>query len=730
MAYNITLDTQEFSVGPSSAARVQDWQFTPAAPLQLNYTIGMPTPAATDIATVIKNYLESLNQTQHPNIKVKAVVFFIDSPNFLTLTGEIASAMPTGYAIVNRGDLEVTNTVTLQNLSLLNIGTYRAIIDFTVFSNTNAPTPIFVDTVKYPVILNVIDGNSIIAEPDLLNYIFLRDGNLPNTQTATITTDSTWTLTTDKLVTVTGTGLTDLSTATQTIVQGTGNKTITVGLAAGINAVVGQRYLNTMAITNDDGFSAAIDLVCNIFETETFIFEPPSLSFFAIQNFQEATPLNFNVFGFGAFTLTAPSWLNLSATSGTDTGVFLATPFNALSMAPGTYSGNIVLTDSNDPANTYNLPVTYIVAGTIYTTLDDGNINFTKDIEYFNIYNVDAGPFPAVNNVVKLKLIITRFNLVSFLPETVSYDYFIPFNKNASKLHIGEIAERILKNITQPQDVGITNLNTVFNTILPVYKPASVTAEVEIINREEGEVKFTGIINNMQFVSGLKPENFKNNNAILSNSFSAKRVTPNSIEILNMLVSTPFYTISIKKNDEDYTIISTQARGTNNIFRYVFNFANYQPADLVTIKLTCGADSYTKTFQVIPEGKHINHISFMNQFKTLELMECTGDWQLNNEYKAETTLYYRDLVTVLEKTETKKSVNIKMNTGFILRENQVIIDEMIRSKKAWFMFPDADYIELIPLGKKLVGYDSDAELYNYELEFEINRKNDYENFTF
>lgn len=732
MPYNIVLDSnQQFSSGPSSSARVNDWIFDPAPTLQLTYVIADSTPADVDIDTIIKNYLRALDLSVYSEIKVYALVNFNGSVSWFALSGEIQSASPGGYELEDEADLEVTNTLSYQNLNQLNIGVYNATISFVVTATTtHASAPELIEQVSYNIQLNVIDGNTINVTPEVLNYSFLRDGDLPTAQDLDVVTDSTWTLTADKKITVSGTGLTDLSTATQTIVQGTGNKTISIGFAAALNDVVGQTFNTQIHFSNVDGFSDAVQVTLNIFESETFIFEPPTLSFFAIQNLQEATPLNFNVFGFGDFTLASPSWLTLSNASGTNTGTFTATPFNSNSMTPGVYTGNIVLTDDNDPANTYNLPVTYIVAGTIYTPLDDGNINFTKDIEYFNIYNVNEGPFPEVNNVAKIKLIFTIFNYITFLPDTQEFDYFLPFNKNATKIHIGEITERLMKKLQQTTDVGITNLQTFSNAILPVYKPAKVTAEVEILNRSSGDIVFSETIYDMLFVAGKKPDIIIDNSGILSHAFDAKRVTVNSVEILNFLATKPFYSLSIKKNDDDYTELLTQAIGTNNIFRYVFDFSSYAPGDKVTIKLNDGTNDFEKTYQMFPEGKHSNHIAFINRFQTLELFEFTGDWQFNSDIKIESTEFYRDLVKVLEKTESSNKMTVKINTGFILRENQTIVDEIIRNKKAWFMFPDKPGIELVALGKKLTNYDSEAELYNYELEFEINRKHDLENFTF
>lgn len=729
MPYNIVLDSNPgFSTPPSFDPVTNEWSFDPANPLVINHVLGNPYPTDIDIETNIKNYLESLDPDIYSNIRIKGFTILLTSPiTWAVLSGTIPSSSPSGYQLNEINPLTVTTTIDFQNFQLLTEGSYSGVIKFQAFADSSiSGQQELIETIPYNVVLNILSPNSIILEPDTLNYSFLRDGDLPDEKDLEISTSSSWTLRTSKLITVSGTGLTDISTADETIIQGTGSKTLQIGFTAALNDVVDSTYNSSILVENTQGYSDATSVKVNILETDEFIFNPPSLSFFAIINWQEATPLNVDIFGFGAFTITHPTWLTLSETSGTDVASITVTPFSTANMGEGLYEGVITLTSGGDD---YELPVSYLVVGTIYTELDKGNINFCKDINYLQIYNVADGVDPEIYNIVKIALTVKAYNYVTFLETQKTFEYELAFFNHTTKQHVGEIIERLLKKAASIVEFGINGINETNIQTLPVYKPASVDANIQIINRSSDEVIFEEDIFDMSFVAGKKPENFVNNNGVLSNSMLPKRVTTNSKEILNFIATSSFYKIHHIKNEEDPVLITTQYTGNNKLFRYSFDFSNYSEGDVVKVQVTAGTDVFTKTYIVIPEAFNSNHIAFISQYNTLELFECTGDWSITSDIKRESNKVYRDLVEVFETLSTEKEMKMFINTGFVFKHNVPIIDEIIRARKVWLMLEDNNTIELNPVDKKMNAESSDQDLYDYELEFNINRKHDVENYS-
>ncbi|MCB0448164.1 MAG: hypothetical protein KDD03_11780, partial [Gelidibacter sp.] len=114
MAYNINLNsTQEFSTSASNSFTQNPWSFSPFSGLYTDYVIGNGTPASINIGTTIFNYIAANLGYESYNIKSSVQAGqpgdFLD--DIMVLSGEIASAQPTGYVLTEE-NLEVTNTLT------------------------------------------------------------------------------------------------------------------------------------------------------------------------------------------------------------------------------------------------------------------------------------------------------------------------------------------------------------------------------------------------------------------------------------------------------------------------------------------------------------------------------------------------------------------------------------------------------------------------------------------
>ncbi|AXP79156.1 hypothetical protein CJ739_56 [Mariniflexile rhizosphaerae] len=731
MPYNIILHkAKKFSTGPGTPL-VNDWVFVPSSGVEKNYVIGGALPGNLNIDTFIKNYLLT---GSYGKVIVRAKINTpgqVGNLNWATLSGPIAAATPaepigitdkTGYELTNL-NLNVTNTVSFINTQLLTEGAYFGVIEFLVYNASDSLIqPVQIGAAVFSFVLNVMSQPLLSVTPTALVFSMIRNGALPASQNINITAGSSWIASTDKKVTLSEASTVDNSSATQTIITGTSNKTVSVGIASEINGFAGNKFETVIVIKEPVGTTRSVSVTVNILETDIFTITPKSLLFEAVKGFTEADAQAFQVSGFGAFTLTAPTWLNLSAYSGVSSGTFIATPISANNLSSKTYTGEIVLKTN---VAEYILPVTYIVHGSVSTNLQSNNFNFTKDIEYINIRNANRDD----ENVVRLTLDVKVYSYLSHAETLLSYTYFLPFFEYNASFHIGEVIERLLKKPSKITDFNLENLDPEIN-FYPVYKPASVNAKIEIIKRSTAAVILTENLDYLLFVNGKKPASFISNGAILSNSKSIKRVTKTSRELLNFLVPAGGFEIKIQKNKEASETIASRNTDGHNIFQYYFDFAAYNPADVITLSVLSQGNVFKKSYQLITEGDYSNHIAFINQFNTLEVLELLGGYSLQSDIKKITHKYYKDLIEHIETLESTKDLRLLINTGNIFKEDQVVIDEMLRSKKAWLIFPDKPAIELIPLDKKLTNFDSDQELYDFELEFHINRQHDVENYTF
>ena len=82
-----------------------------------------------------------------------------------------------------------------------------------------------------------------------------------------------------------------------------------------------------------------------------------------------------------------------------------------------------------------------------------------------------------------------------------------------------------------------------------------------------------------------------------------------------------------------------------------------------------------------------------------------------------------DLVEVMSKLDTTTESKLIVNTGWILKKNKVIIDEILDAKKCFFIAGDEEY-KIVPVTKKNPLEDSDSGKISFDVEFKINRKHD------
>jgi hypothetical protein len=86
-------------------------------------------------------------------------------------------------------------------------------------------------------------------------------------------------------------------------------------------------------------------------------------------------------------------------------------------------------------------------------------------------------------------------------------------------------------------------------------------------------------------------------------------------------------------------------------------------------------------------------------------------------------------VEVVRKLSSTKDLKLSINTGYITKQDIPYIDSIVSAKKAWIYISETEKIEIIPNTKSLIYDDVDREIISYELEFDINKKYNEENFT-
>lgn len=148
-----------------------------------------------------------------------------------------------------------------------------------------------------------------------------------------------------------------------------------------------------------------------------------------------------------------------------------------------------------------------------------------------------------------------------------------------------------------------------------------------------------------------------------------------------------------------------------------------------------------REFIVRPPVKESIPVAFLTIFNTYEIFEFTGGYSDSIDYEHSLVDVRESYLEITKKIFSKNPQKITLNTGWILKDEVFIIDELIRSKQALIPTPtmltkNTVYametildIKLIPVSSKIVSMDSENNRRQYDVEFLVNQNYENEIFT-
>ena len=157
-------------------------------------------------------------------------------------------------------------------------------------------------------------------------------------------------------------------------------------------------------------------------------------------------------------------------------------------------------------------------------------------------------------------------------------------------------------------------------------------------------------------------------------------------------------------------------------------FFDFKPGDVLDVKLTGDNQEYSRSYIMFPEGNNSTHVVWQNEYNVLEAFEFTGDFSFNTKHEKTTFTKYQNLVETIFNLENKDEQRVVVNTGWILKNNHVLIHELQKAKKVWFVNNEKE-ISITTVGMEMTNEDSEQELYEYDVEFIINKANDLQVYT-
>lgn len=731
--YNIILaDPQVFSESVENELYYQGWKSSYKNVL-LYHIVGDPTPPALNVDFTVEDVFLTLPQGKYSSFRISTyTAYWRGQPNtgFIDLVPPIPYSPPGGYEITPE-TLDQSIEVVFQDFSLVSPGNISFLMRTMVHgirADSNL-SELYLLEYDIPFEMKILLPDDLTTSKEALHFPHIREEMpLPGQQIEVITGNN-FGLSIPEYFVLTGGNLVEgAPTYGRKNYTGSGRQVLTISMSEEFGVYENPVFSDSMVFTYNISRngkpmkeSHTVRLSAYMFAAHGFLVNPEALEFFSIKGIEAGDPQALEVISTQDFTVNAPFWLKIDPTAGGNFQELTVEPISADNLISGNYSGFIVLTSE---AAEIEIPVSLSVVESIDPAFSETGLNFTQENKEFSMLYSDDPTQRASTS-----LYISAYNFQGF-PATSEFNFKTAFFNHRTKIHLGEVVARRLNKLTSPAEIGYRHYNQeeeefqlfrIFN----YYKPASVDVVFEIENRANSVVAESKRFDDILFVSGRKPKQFRNGSGILNYETVPVRVTSSSQLLFNFVRRFLNHEIKVFKNNELFKTI-THTPGNNSLFGLAMYFHLFKLGDVIEVRMYENeTDYFSQKYLMFPEQPHSNHIFFSNEYNVPEGFEFTGKYRFSGNYKNVTSKVYRNLVEHIENLESNKEQRLVINTGWILKSNVVIVDAILRSGKVWLL-KDGKEISLRPVDKELVLEDSEEALYQYNVEFIINLENDLE----
>lgn len=394
----------------------------------------------------------------------------------------------------------------ITNLTSLPNGTYTVEIIFSAYGKPASGVNTLFSSVSYIIYLDVFNNDAVSISTTQAEYNLIF-----NRQTNALTGDTTVnlqnnnvpdTLTFDADYFVTKTGITTTfnlegdNLAAQAALPGTGLVPINGAVRKSGNKITNVK-INLFVVNSSDIVSNKNLLT---FQLSKAVPATASQSFFL------TNPDN------QAFNITAPSWLTLSAVSGSSSMNVVATTVNSSAIAGGVYNGDIVVTYGS---KSLVIPVQLVVVAFVNLFLESGD-NFCHDIAkvVFNKLNATARfvkvSLKATYELMGVATVVEKVFQVPYINSLGEFalgdkvhSYFPEYEGNPFEMEGLQIFRKpaIVEFKAEELDINFTSIHTENTTGIVLYpgkKPAGYPLLTSLMDRKinGGNILFTSEVKN------------------------------------------------------------------------------------------------------------------------------------------------------------------------------------------------------------------------------------------
>lgn len=702
----------------------QEW-----GPLPLQTT----TTKSINIAGAVPGYTETINikdvvglYPQYSQFKLHVLKQYVNPsyPEFIVPFGFTGLPDTDGFPpttffkrfpIVENG-ISLTFPIAFQNVGLLTPNVYRYKIIFSLQGLNSSTVWKEISYVTHETILKIVD-DLVLFEPHniVIDHII---GSALKTREVTLNGDI-WNLkgnpkfilsSTDPGVYIEETIEPDGAYQTA---FGNGTAVVKITLTPFFNIVGVEPYeysYDGLVISSGGNPVNFVAVRVKKFSTQILSLSPEVISFEAIKNTTEAAAQNLLFECNVVYAITSSDWLTTVVDTvyidGIPTQVIIVAPINSTNQETGIYTGFVSVTAMIEGIETtLTTIVNYEITDIAKFPYSTNELAFTLDNKFIELETFNSDTYMQMDTVIQ------AFDFYTNQVEEYTIREKIGLFKGKAKVNIGRTIHQILRKAKAVNENYLQ------------YLPANVQVIFFENNlSDDTTIRIDGS-GNLKFIAGLS-NNFSSYGFLKMNHLP-ERVTVKSFKYLNFFIEPGLHYLNIYKNG---SFLSTQELAPTNgkVATLKVFFEDYNQGDVVEFSINKfgftreeSTESSKIAFIVFPEGKHSNTVIWEDEFLLKQSVECTGSFSIKSNLSFISQKKYVDLVEQLSHLEISKVAKITINTGWLLSTDVDMIESLMRSKKVWIN-AKGKIIYLVPISDSITNTDSERELIDYTLEFQIN----------
>lgn len=510
-------------------------------------------------------------------------------------------------------------------------------------------------------------------------------------------------------------------------ISGTGNRTVSIKLTNNVNYYDEGVYEMKLRVftLGAESEEKILTVYLLIAQGAQIAVMPKTLKFEAVRNVEGAPSQRiYLAVNYPAISVTLPPWLEIENQEAIGTGhIFDFKPVQHNSTPNDSYFGNIIF---NFPIGNLQetVPVNYkINAG--YDEAYTRDVHFTRDNDELKFFKTTPE-----NSFLKLMIDVKTFSHTGAVDQEFPLELDIPFSGHLAILNLGKELEPYFP---EPAYNSQPNING-------VYPPIETRITALEIKNTDFSILNQDVLPMQYFLRGKRPV-ISRTSPFWVSFFPDKSRLISSKGIISLNVfkpaRKPIQKIEMKRNGvliDTFNVLNHKFGVMRPYFSgLLINLSGYAFTAGDEVSFKAQNIAIERKFIIAPNPKNSLSVAFLNEWNTYEVLEFTGGISFDVDYKHEIIEVSHNYQTTIKKINSENPQKVIINTGWMLPDEIYILDELIRSRQGFLLSKPlntgvgmmmvetiAEKTEVIPVQSKITNFNSETNMYQYDVEFLIN----------